>query len=197
MKFAIPALAFSLLLTGCGSFLSAIDAGPIEDDPGERTTGARVEDEAIETKGKVNISAADDRFDDAHFSVTSYNGYVLITGQVPSQDLKELASDVVRKIRGVRRIYNELEIAGNTSSLVRSSDTWLTTKVKTSLLARDDIEGNRVKVVTENGIVYLMGLVSQAEADRIVEVTRATGGVQKVVQIFELIDPQLEPLNAT
>ena len=181
-------LTLTLALSGCGSFLAAIDSEPIEDDPGERTTGARVEDESIETKGKVNISAADERFDNAHFSVTSYNGFVLVAGQVPDEDMKDMASDVLRKIRGVRRIYNELEVAGNTSSLVRSSDTWLTTKVKSSLLAADDIEGNRVKVVTENGVVYLMGLASRTEAERIVEVARSTGGVQKVVQIFEYID---------
>ena len=190
---AVLALSLCLFLPACGSFLAAIDSGPIEDDPGERTTGARVEDESIETKGKVNISAADERFDDAHFSVTSYNGYVLIVGQVPDQALKDRASDVVREIRGVRRIYNELEISGNTSGLVRSSDTWLTTKVKSALLSADDIQGNRVKVVTENGVVYLMGLVSTTEADRIVEVARSTGGVQKVVQIFELIDRDFEP----
>ena len=189
MKFALSVLAICVLLTGCGSFLSAVGSGPIEDDPGERTTGARMEDEAIETKGKVNVNAANERFDDAHFSITSYNGYVLVTGQVPDQELKDQASDVVRRIRGVRRIYNELEIVGNTSALVRSSDTWLTTKVKSALLAREDIEGNRVKVVTENGVVYLMGMVSRAEAERIVEVARSTGGVQKVVEIFELIDP--------
>ncbi len=189
MKCLYPALLLSLILTGCGSFLAAVDAGPIEDDPGERTTGARVEDESIETKAIVNIDAADERLESAHISVTSYNGYVLITGQVAEQELKDMASDVVRQIRGVRRIYNELEVAGNTSGLVRSSDTWLTTKVKTSLLSAEDIEGNRVKVVTENGTVYLMGLVSRAESERIVDVARSTGGVQKVVQIFELIDP--------
>lgn len=182
-------LALALPLSGCGSLLSAVDAGPIEDDPGERTAGARVEDESIETKGKVNINAADERFGDGHFSVTSYNGYVLLVGQVPDAELKGKASSVLRDIRGVRRIYNELEVAGNTSGLVRSSDTWLTTKVKTSLLSADNIEGNRVKVVTENGVVYLMGMVSRAEAERIVEVARSTGGVQKVVEIFELIDP--------
>jgi osmotically-inducible protein OsmY len=190
MKHLFPTLIFCLCLSGCGGFLASIDSGPIEDDPGERTTGARVEDEAIETKGKVNISAADERFDNAHFSVTSYNGYVLITGQVPSQDLKDKASDTVRSIRGVRRIYNELEISGNTTALVRSSDTWLTTKVKTALLSADNIQGTRVKVVTENGVVYLMGLVSRAESQRIVELTRSTGGVQKVVEIFELIDAE-------
>ncbi|MEM0953522.1 MAG: BON domain-containing protein [Pseudomonadota bacterium] len=184
----VGTLLITLFLTACGSFLAAIDAPAIEDDPGERTRGARVEDDSIETKGIVNIGAEDERFDDAHISVESYNGYVLITGQVPTADLKDLASEVVRKIRGVRRIYNELEVSGNTTALVRSSDAWLTTKVKTSLVAADDIQGGRVKVVTENGVVYLMGLVSHAEADRIVDVARSTGGVQKVVQIFEWID---------
>ncbi|MEE4661633.1 MAG: BON domain-containing protein [Halieaceae bacterium] len=184
----LAVLAITLLMTGCGSFLAAVDAPAIEDDPGERTRGARVEDGSIEKKGIVNIGARDERFDDAHINVNSYNGYVLITGQVPTADLKELASDVVRQIRGVRRIYNELEIAGNTTALVRSSDTWLTTKVKTALIAADDIQGGRVQVVTENGVVYLMGLVSRAEAERIVSVARSTGGVQKVVQIFEWID---------
>ncbi len=181
-------ILLTLSLTACGSFLAAVDAPAIEDDPGERTAGAQVEDEAIETKSRVNIGAWDERFDDAHVNVTSYNGYVLITGQVPNEELKSMASDVVRKIRGVRRIYNELEIAGNTTALVRSSDTWLTTKVKTALLAADDIQGGRVKVVTQNGVVYLMGMVSRAEAERIVAVARSKSGVQKVVQIFELID---------
>jgi osmotically-inducible protein OsmY len=79
-------------------------------------------------------------------------------------------------------------VSGNTSTLTRSSDTWLTTKVKSSLLAAEEIQGNRVTVVTEDGVVYLMGLVSHAEAERIVNVARSTGGVEKVVQIFEWID---------
>ena len=181
-------LLSTAVLTGCGSFLSSVDSGPIEDDPGERTYGARVEDESIETKGKVNISASDERFKQAHFSVTSWNGYVLVVGQVPEADMKDKANTVLREIRGVRRIYNELEISGNTSGLTRSSDTWITTKVKSGLLASEDIEGNRVKVVTENGVVYLMGMVSRAEAERIADSASATQGVRKVVQIFEIFD---------
>ncbi len=177
-----------LTMTGCGSFLSSIQSEPIEDDPGERTYGARIEDESIETKGKVNINAASEKLSNSHFSVTSYNGYVLITGQVPDAESKQLATDTVREIRAVRRIYNELEIAGNSSAMTRSSDTWLTTKVKSTLLAASDIPGNRVKVVTENGVVYLMGLVSQTEAQRIEEAARSSQGVQRVVALFEYID---------
>ena len=190
MKLSFPILTLVTLaaLSGCASWQAAVNPGPIEDDPGERTAGAKVEDQDIEKKGYINIRALDPRFEDAHFDVISYNGFVLVVGQVPEQDMKGHASDVLRKIRGVRRIYNELQIAGNTSTLTRSSDAWITTKVKTSLLSSEDIEGSRVKVVTEDGVVYLMGLLSRAEADRVVNVARSTGGVEKVVQIFEYID---------
>ncbi len=183
-----PALAIflSLALGGCGSFFAAI--GPVEEDPGKRTKGARVEDESIETKSRRHINDLGEQFRDANISITSFNGYVLITGQVPQESMKARASDEVRDIRGVRRIYNELVVSGNTSALTRSSDTWLTTKVKSSLLASEEIQGGRVTVVTEDGVVYLMGLVSQSEAERIVDVARSTGGVEKVVQIFEWID---------
>jgi osmotically-inducible protein OsmY len=179
---------FLLSSTGCGSFLAAIGSEPIEDDPGERTTAASMEDESIETKAKVNISAADEGFNKAHVNSVSYNGFVLIFGQVPDAELKQKASEVVRKIRGVRRIYNELEIRGNTSTMTRSSDTWITTKVKSGLLAADKIQANRVKVVTENGIVYLMGMATQVEGQRSADEASTVQGVQKVVRLFEYID---------
>jgi osmotically-inducible protein OsmY len=189
MKYRVFALLFStLLLAGCGSFLSAIGSEPIEDDPGERTMGAKMDDESIETKAQVNINAADEGFKAAHFTVTSYNGFVLIVGQVPDEALRQKASDILRDIRKVRRIYNELEVRGNTSAMTRSSDAWLTTKVKSTFLANNTIEGNRVKVMTENGVVYLMGLVSKTEAERIVDSASGHGGVQKVVRLFEYID---------
>lgn len=174
--------------SGCGSFLASIESEPIEDDPGARTYGAQVEDESIETKATVNIAASHEELKSSHLSVTSYNGYVLIVGQVPSDERKQQASEVVRKIRGVRRIYNELEVAGNSSGMTRSSDTWITTKVKSTLLSDTTIEGGRVKVVTEDGVVYLMGLVTHSEAERISEATSSSNGVQKVVQLFEYID---------
>ena len=175
-------------LAACGSFLAAFDSGPIEDDPGKRTAGARVEDELIETKAKVNINAASEALDKSHFDAISFNGYVLLVGQVPDEASKRLAEETVSKIRSVRFIYNELEISGNTSIITRTSDAWLTAKVKTKLLASAEIPGNRVKVVTENGVVHLMGLLSHSEAELVTEAVRTVGGVQKVVEIYELID---------
>ncbi|MCX2982416.1 BON domain-containing protein [Halieaceae bacterium IMCC14734] len=181
-------LSLSLGLSGCASLLTAADSEAIEDDSGERTFGASMDDESIETKARVNVHAANEAFDDTHISIISYNAYVLIVGQVPSEALKQQASDVIREIRRVRRIYNELEITGNTSFMTRTSDTWITSKVKTNLIANAETEGLRVKVVTENGVVYLMGLASRAEADRIVDVASASYGVRKVVRLFEYID---------
>jgi osmotically-inducible protein OsmY len=181
-------LASTLTLTGCGSILATMESNTIEETPTERTLGAQIEDETIETKAVVNIRAADTAYDLAHLSVVSYNGYVLLAGQVQSEALKSRTTDVVREIHGVRRIYNELEIASPSSAMTRSSDTWITAKVKSWLLGSPDTEGTRVKVVTENGVVYLMGLVTAAEAQRITDTAAEMRGVQRVVQLFELVD---------
>ena len=181
-------LVTNLLLAGCGSLLASMQSAPILDEPTERTFAQQIEDESIETKATVNIHAADEGFYDANIVVVSYNGYVLIAGQVGSEELKALATNVVRKIDGVRRIYNELEIASPSSALTRSSDTWITAKVKTWLLGRSDTEGQPVKVVTEDGVVYLMGLVTAEEAERIANVAADISGVQRVVKLFELVN---------
>lgn len=175
------------MTTGCGSMLATLNTGPIEDKPTSRTIGQVIEDDNIETKAVVNIHAANRAFHNAHINVVSYNGYVLIAGQVNSQALKDQATAVVREIRGVRRIYNELELAAPSSGITRTSDTWITTKVKSWLLGVTSIQGHRVKVVTENGVVYLMGLATKAEADRIAAETANISGVQRVVRLFELI----------
>ena len=180
-------LSLTGLLSGCGSVMSSAGAGPIEEDPGERTFGQQLTDESIETKAKVNINTSDEGYDDAHLSVVSFNGFVLLAGQVPSEVLKTLATDVVRKIEGVRRIYNELEIGPATSLGTRSHDTWITTKVKSKLLASSDTPGARVKVVTENSVVYLMGLLTEEEADRVSLEAAEVGSAERVVQLFELI----------
>ncbi|MFV8818271.1 BON domain-containing protein [Haliea sp. E17] len=177
-----------LTLTGCGNMLASVNKDTIPEDEGERTLGRWVEDENIETKALVNINAASEQFDSAHLIAVSYNGYVLLAGQVQSQELKNQATEIVRQIRGVRRIYNELEIAAPSSAMTRTSDTWITTKVKSYLLANPNTQGYRVKVVTENGVVYLMGLATSAEVDRVAEQAAQLSGVQRVVKLFELID---------
>ena len=174
-------------LTGCGTVLATFESNTIEDEPGERSLAEQVLDESIETKAVVNIRAANTDFDDLGFLVVSYNGYVLIAGEVPTQSLKDEASNVVRQIEGVRRIYNELAIGPKSSSGTAANDVWLTTKVKTALLTDSEVPSLRVKVVTENGVVYLMVLLSTEEANRAATAAAEVDGIKRVVRLFELI----------
>jgi osmotically-inducible protein OsmY len=176
-----------VVVQGCSSIISATTSEPIEDKVDERTTGARLDDEIIETKALVNIDKASQELAQAHIIVTSFNRIVLLAGQVQNEELRLLAATTVAKIHNVRRVHNELVVSGASSMVARSNDTWITTKVKSKMLAASNIEGRRIKVVTENGVVYLMGLVSKDEADRAAELARKTAGVQKVVRIFEYI----------
>ena len=174
-------------LSGCGAIMSSAGAGPIEEDDGERTFAQQVADESIETKAKVNINAASEGYHNAHLTIVSYNGFVLLAGQVPSEDLKTLAADVVREVDDVRRIYNELEIGPAVTAGTITNDTWITTQVKSKLLASSDTPGTRVKVVTENSVVYLMGLLTEAEADRVALEAAEVSGAERVVKLFEII----------
>ncbi len=189
MRIIFAPLLTCLLLSlhGCGSLLSSMQVGSIEDPPNKRTLGRIIEDDNIETKVEVNIHASNDAYDTAHLVVVSYNGYVLLAGQVSDKVLKARATAVVRKVQNVRRIYNELEIGPPTSGLTRGKDSWITSKIKSVLLTSDDIESSQVKVVTENGVVYLMGLVTQKEATHVKEMAADVSGVSKVVSLFQII----------
>lgn len=182
------ALCAAMLSSGCSNLLVAVDSNAIEDAPGKRTMAQQLADESIELKAVVNMHAADSNFKGSHIVAVSFNGYVLLAGQVPNEALKSKAADVVRDIRHVRRIYNELEVSAPTASLVRTSDTWITAKIKSSLLAGSDTPGLRTKVVTENGVVYLMGMVIREEADRLANAAAGISGVQRVVRLFEIIN---------
>lgn len=183
----IAVVLASSLVAGCSNIISATREEPIQEDPGSRTLGRYLEDESIETKVLVNISKGSEALAQSHINVVSYNGQVLLVGQVPSAQVKAEAEQIASKVRHVRKIHNELEIAGPTSSIVRTNDAYLTSRIKIQLLADKSVEGSRIKVVTENGVVYLMGLVSQQEADRAVDITRSVTGVRKIVKVFEYI----------
>ncbi len=186
--FPVLLLLGLVLSTGCTTLVDATTSKPIELNPGERSLGMRIDDGKLETIASVNINKAHERLDEAPIAVHSYNAVVLLVGQVPNKELRSLAGDTVGKIHSVRQVHNELEVEAPITFLTRSKDTWITTKVKTKLLASRDVEGGRVKVITENGSVFLMGLVSRAEGNKITEIVRHTGGVKKVVRVFEYID---------
>lgn len=176
------------LLAGCTTILSETNDKPIESDPGSRTFGAVIDDHTIETTIGVNIRKADPALDQAHIDVVSYNGIVLLAGQVPRDDLRDVAAQVAAKVKNVKRVYNELTVEENASFGAHANDALLTTKIKGKLLGAAHIKDSRVEVTTENGTVFLQGIVTRAEADIATDVVQNTDGVQKVVRLFEYID---------
>ncbi|PSL15403.1 osmotically-inducible protein OsmY [Marinobacterium halophilum] len=177
----------STVLTGCSSLVSATREEPIQEDQGSRTLGRYLEDESIETKTLVNISKGSQALAQSHINVVSYNAQLLLIGQVPDEQVKQEAERIANQVRHVRKIHNELEVAGPTSTIVRSNDVYLTSRIKVQMLADKRVSGGRIKVITENGVVYLMGLVTPAEADIAVDITRSVTGVRKIVKVFEYI----------
>lgn len=175
-------------LSGCvGLVVGGAVAGTMAASD-RRTFGAQTEDKAIAVKADVRLRNVLD--DTGHVNVNAFNRKVLITGEVPNQAKKDAVEREVKAIEGVQSVTNELAIAGPASYTSRSNDTLLTTKVKASLVDAKDISANSFKVVTERGEVYLMGRVTQFEANRATEIARGVSGVTKVVRVFEYISEE-------
>ena len=150
-----------------------------------RTSGVQLDDEAIELRAASRIRS--ELGTRVRVSVTSYNRQVLLTGEVPNLQDRQLVEQVVSRVDNVASVVNELAVLNSPSLVERSSDALLTGRVKAMLLDTRDLQSNAFKVVTERGTTYLMGRVTQREADRATEVVRSTPGVQKVIRIFEII----------
>ena len=191
LRFLIPAALLSAaLLQGCMP-LAMVGAGAavvaFED---RRTSGAQIEDTSIELRTGNRI---DDRYGDkAHVNVTSYNRYVLLTGEVTDEAARAEIEKIARGVPNVLGVTNDVQIAGISSMGSRSNDTYLTSKVKTRFLDSGKFNAIHVKVVTEAGVVYLIGMVTPKEAEDAVELARTTGGVRKVVKMFEYCKPEDE-----
>lgn len=148
-----------------------------------RTTGVYVEDQNIELKATQKISA--NLPDSAHINITSYKGNVLLTGEVADDGTKTKTESLIKAIENVTNINNELVIGTRTSLSSRANDAYLTSKIKAQFLSENRFQANLIKVITENTVVYLMGYVTQKEADAAIEIARNTHGVSKVVKVFE------------
>ena len=191
---AMPTLQLALLLTAalslnaCTSLINAVTSDPIQPDPSETSIGTDIDDWQMSTMVGVNIKKASSQLASSHINVSTYNKVVLLTGEVATNELRTLAGTTARNYKGVRQVYNELKLQGSSSLLARTNDSWLTTKVKTKLLANNEIAGSQIEVVTESGIVYLMGVVSRSTANKASTVASNTGGAIKVVRVFEYLD---------
>ena len=182
--------AVALLITSCTTILvETTGEQGISEDPAERTAGARVEDQSIETKVIVNMKSQEPEFRKANFNVISHNGVVLLVGQVVSNELKNKASEIASQASSkIKRIHNELEIAGKTSLIARSNDAWIATKVRTLMLTNSGVPSRQIRVVAENGAVYLMGLINQSNGDNAARLARNVSGVTRVIKVFEYIN---------
>ncbi|MDN6179567.1 MAG: BON domain-containing protein [Halomonas subglaciescola] len=172
-----------LLLGGC-----ATNSSSNQSHYGQRTNDAKAIDSTIENQSKKALKHADARLGEARIRVHSYDGSVLLVGQVPSEELSDKAAEVVESLRAVETVHNELDIAASLPASQRLTDTWLTTNVKSQLATNDHIDSSKLKITTENASVYLMGIVSRQEAKRIVAAVSDVSGVRRIVKVFDYLD---------
>jgi osmotically-inducible protein OsmY len=191
MRFYLTLLALVLAapaLTGCVGAFVAGAAGGASVAYDERSVGTQLDDQAIEVRAVNAIYDDKELHDSSHVVVVSFNRIVLIAGQTPTESLRARAAQLVSAIPDVRKVYNEVTIGEPTSFMTRSNDAAITAKVKSEMLVAADVKAFRVKVVTENGTVFLMGLLPRAQADAAARVASEAGGVQRVVKLFEYLD---------
>jgi len=202
MKIASNGLLATLALTTClGAGLSAcapLFVGGMAVGTmvamDRRTTGAQVEDEGIELHGASRIG--DKLGDRGHVNITSFNRQVLLTGEVPTEQDKQQVEQAVSKVENVRTVINEIGVMPNSSMSQRSSDSMVTGKVKAGLVDSKDLFASAFKVVTERGTVYLLGRVTQREANRATDIARSVDDVKKVVRVLEIIsEEELQKLS--
>jgi len=185
--FLLMLALLAVSLQGCIE-MAAVGAGAAalgyED---RRTAGTLVEDEGIELRATNRVS---ERFGDrVHVNITSYNRSVLVTGEVPDANAKAEIGKIVQGVPSVRSLTNDLQVAGGSSLSSRASDSTITGKVKARFLDSGRFSAVHVKVITEASVVYLLGIVTESEANEAVELARTTGGVRKVVKVFEYCKP--------
>lgn len=187
MRNLLVILAIAFSLQGCifvvGAAAGAAGVAVVYD---HRKLEQIMDDQKI-TNAIVDKIRADQELytEKTHIDVTTFNHVVLLTGQTPTPALRQKVDAIAHSVQGVNRIYNEVIIKGPSSTLTRTSDSWITTKIKTQMLATKGLKSGTIKVVTENGSVYLMGIVTHDQADMAVEIARQVSGVQRVVKIFQ------------
>ncbi|GJL82393.1 MAG: hypothetical protein DHS20C01_20270 [marine bacterium B5-7] len=175
-------------LGGCAvAAVGAVAVVSVDIARDRRTLGTYVDDNSVEMKIRSSLKQDSQISDDAHLSVTSMNGIVLLTGEVPDHQQGRRAVAIARGYSEARQVINQLNVAPKTSVSSHVSDSWITTKVKSVLAVNSGVSADRVKVVTERGTVYMMGVVTREEADAAVEATRRLRGVTRIVKVFEYI----------
>jgi len=180
--FILIALCTALLF-GCAS-AALTGAGVVYD---RHALQKKLDDNYTSMKAYNKIYMDTRRYQNTNISVATFNGAVLLTGQIPDPNHKKEVEHIVRQLAGARKIYNYIEIASPSSPLIHASDSWITTKIKAQFIANNDLDPSQIKVVTENGTVYLMGILPRNQAEIATQIARTTSGVQNVVKIFSYL----------
>jgi len=185
MNKLITIIAIALSLQGCifvaGAAAGAAGIAVVYD---HRKLEKILLDEKLAKNATAKLQASHIK-ENSHIEVTCFNQVVLLTGEATNASVRQEAEDIVRSVPETKRIYNQITIKGPASSLTQASDSWITAKIKTEMLATKDLKSGTIKVVTENGTVYLMGTVNRDQADVAVDIARQVQGVQRVMKIFQ------------
>lgn len=192
MRFILAALGSLIVLpmllvplNGCSSAVVGTTAASASYVQDRRTVGTFLDDQTIGVKAKMAIASNKALWESSHIDVVTYNNILLLVGQTPSAYDKDVAYDLVRSIPGVRKVYNEITVEKPVTLSTRVNDSLITSKAKLNILRHSDLGLNRVRVTTENGVVFLMGLTTSEEEDDAIDIVRNIPGVKKVVKIFE------------
>ena len=186
---ALIAVFAAPLIAGCVPLLVGTATVTAIDLYSERRTfGRNVDDNALELKLRKDFLTDEKLGSGVHISVTIINGIVLLTGEVNSDEQRQHAAKLPKQYAETREVVNELELSGTTNLTSRANDSYITGKVKSKLLRADDVPSTNIKVITERGKVYLLGLVTRKEADAAVKVTQTVNGVTHIVKVFEYIE---------
>ncbi|PCK07635.1 MAG: phospholipid-binding protein [Alteromonadaceae bacterium] len=183
----VTVLTCTAVCSGCVTVLDATTQNPIQTDPRQRSFGGYIDDKQLKTIVAVNIRKASALLDEAHVVVYSFNSVVLLTGEVPNNETRILAGETARKVNRVRLVHNELTVAENSRFGARANDKWLKSKIKAKLLLHKDIDSGKVKVIVQNRTVYLMGLLTKIQTEKITDVIKKTKGISKIIRAVEYI----------
>lgn len=190
MKRLLALICLSFSLQSCFVAGAAAGAAAIAMVYDHRSISNTLTDTKIANKIVARLKMDKSMWEESHIEVTTFNHVVLLTGQTPKPEWRQEAGDIAKSALDVDKVYNQLSIEGPTSSLTRTSDAWITTKIRTEMLANTDLKSSSIKVVTENGSVYLMGMLTQTQADIAVDIARKVSGVQRVIKVFIYTNPQ-------
>ncbi len=188
LKATFAVLSSALLLQGCIAGVvvgSAAVATKTATDP--RSVGTQVDDGTLEARVESALSKDQQLKKDARVVATAYQGKVLLTGQSPNADLTARAKQIAMGVEGTTEVYNEIRQGTPVSLSTASSDTWITTKVRSQLLTSDTVKSSNVKVTTENGEVFLLGLVTQQEGQSAAQIASQVSGVKHVTTAFTYV----------